>query len=132
MWRHPVDVHATPPSGAGMGDVTVATGTPLEIWTSGFSGLPDKVACLTCHRAHGATAVMEDWAADWPRDPGVGGRSNTSALLRMDNRGTCYNCHGAGLYNSWNDPRVSCGECHPDTDRNHNGDGGVDCGFCHR
>lgn len=131
MWRHPVDVHASLPTAAEMGDGTVDTGTPLEIWTSGFNGLPDKVACLTCHRAHSSTAVMEDWAADWPRDPGVGGRSNTSALLRMDNRGTCHNCHGAGLYNTWNDPRINCAECHPDTDSSHNGDGDVDCDFCH-
>ncbi|MEW6182846.1 MAG: cytochrome c3 family protein [Bacillota bacterium] len=130
MWRHPMDVHATPPSSAGMGDVTVDTGTPLEIWTSGFNGLPDKVSCLTCHRAHSTTAQMEDWATDWPRDDG--GRGDTSALLRMNNRGTCHNCHGAGQYNSWKDPRITCSACHPDTDSSHNGDGGVDCSFCHR
>jgi predicted CXXCH cytochrome family protein len=133
MWRHPVDVHAQPPTGGGLGDVTVATGTPLELWTSGFSGLPDKVACLTCHRAHGATAQINGWATSWPRDTGIGGTSDTSALIRMDSRGICYNCHGAGLYNSWSDPRVACGDCHPDVNslKGHDGDGGVACDFCH-
>jgi predicted CXXCH cytochrome family protein len=133
MWRHPVDVHAQPPSGAGLGDVSVDTGTPLELWTSGWAGLPDKVACLTCHRAHGATAVMDGWAGNWPRDSDMGGTGDTSALLRMDSRGICYNCHGAGLYNSWGDPRVDCGDCHPDVNglKGHDGDGGAACEFCH-
>jgi len=134
MWRHPMDVHAVLPGGA---DGTVATGTPLEVWTTGHGGgLSDKVACLTCHRAHSTTAVVAGWAASWPRDaadPATGkAQGDTSALLRMDNRGTCHNCHGAGKYNSWSDPRVRCADCHPDTDRNHNGSGGVYCTFCHR
>jgi hypothetical protein len=49
---------------------------------------------------------------------------NTSALLRMNNRGICYNCHGAGRYNCWTDTRFdgvafdpvdgvpACGVCH--------------------
>jgi predicted CXXCH cytochrome family protein len=122
MWRHPMDVHAVLPDGS---DGTVATGTPLEIWTTGFGGLTDKVACLTCHRAHGSPVQKAGWASNWPRDGG--GTSDTSALLRMDNRGTCYNCHRAGEYNCWTDPRFNCGDCHPG---GHSGGG--DCVLCHR
>jgi predicted CXXCH cytochrome family protein len=135
MWRHPMDVHVTPPGGA---DTSLATGTPLEIWNRGASHpqyLTPKVACLTCHRAHGSTVSATGWASSWPRDSGIGGTSNTSALLRMDNRGACYNCHGAGEYNSWNDPRLNCGACHPDVNglKGHSMNiGDVSCYFCHK
>jgi predicted CXXCH cytochrome family protein len=102
MWRHPMDAHVLPPPDF---DGSLATGTPLE-----QPGSIGHVTCLSCHRAHGATVQMEGWAADWPRDDGSAG--NTTALLRMDNRGICYNCHGAGRYNCWNDTRLDCAGCH--------------------
>lgn len=67
-------------------------GTPTETYASNAI-----IACLTCHRAHASTASVEGWAASWPRSEG--GTGSTSALLRMDNRGVCYNCHGAAQYN---------------------------------
>jgi predicted CXXCH cytochrome family protein len=127
MWRHPMNMHLKPPTGA---DMTVASGTPYETYTSWWM-VPDpisgrshmfrtwRVACLTCHKAHGTAARMNGWATNWPRDEGVGGTSGTSALLRMDSRGVCYNCHADGRYNSWQDTRMqaatgrSCGFCHP-------------------
>lgn len=125
MWRHPMQVHAVLPTGS---DGSVATGTPLETGTSGVGGTPDYVACLTCHRAHATTATMAGWALNWLRDGG--GTGTTSALLRMDSRGVCYNCHGAGEYNCWNDTRVNCSSCHP---AGHGGfDGSAACTFCHR
>ncbi|MEW6182622.1 MAG: Ig-like domain-containing protein [Bacillota bacterium] len=103
LWRHPMDVpHVFLPDGA---DGGISTGTPLE-----DQGAPDTLACLSCHRAHSTAAVMEGWATSWPRSEG--GTGETSALLRMNNRGFCYNCHGAGQYNSWNDPRLDCSDCH--------------------
>ncbi|MEW6182480.1 MAG: cytochrome c3 family protein [Bacillota bacterium] len=102
MWRHPMDAHVLPPPDF---DGSLATGTPLET-----PGTSQHVACLSCHRAHGATASMTGWATAWPRDNGAVG--DTSALLRMDSRGICYNCHGAGQYNCWNDTRMDCAGCH--------------------
>ncbi|HIE12402.1 MAG TPA: hypothetical protein EYP63_03100 [Desulfotomaculum sp.] len=70
--------------------------TPLE--TSKTTDPEDDVlACLTCHRAHSTTVEAAGWASEWPRSEG--GTSTTSALLRMDNRGVCFNCHDAGKYN---------------------------------
>jgi len=81
--------HRTPPN-------VTFNGTPLEI---GASGTLERVACLTCHRAHSTTATAQGWASSWPRDTYPGGTIGTSALLRMDSRGVCYNCHGAAQYN---------------------------------
>ena len=53
------------------------------------------VRCLTCHVAHGSAATMDLYsgAVEWPDDtPGDG--SSNSRLLRVDNRGVCYLCHG--------------------------------------
>jgi predicted CXXCH cytochrome family protein len=66
--------------------------TPLEEGTT-----TGKIACLTCHRAHSSAVSAVGWASSWPRSEG--GTSTTSALLRMDNRGVCYNCHGAATQN---------------------------------
>lgn len=55
------------------------------------SGTNDRVVCMTCHLAHGSSAIMSGNA-------GVGalpGGTNAadSALLRLDNRGICQACH---------------------------------------
>lgn len=60
----------------------------------------DWMSCLTCHVAHGSSAVMTGFAnvAD-SRDPqpnsGTGGvpPSGGNSLLRLDNRGVCQSCH---------------------------------------
>lgn len=133
MWRHPMDAHPLLPPGS---DGSVETGTPLE-----KPGGVKHIACLTCHRAHATTAQATGYALSWPRDPVAPGSGTTSALLRMDNRGTCYNCHGAGYYNSWNDNRLvaasgggqipmDCSKCHPSS--NHFSGGGYDCSVCHQ
>lgn len=60
----------------------------------------DWIECLTCHRAHGTTAVMNGYAnvADSHNpavDTGLGGvpPDTGSGLLRLDNRGVCEECH---------------------------------------
>jgi len=60
----------------------------------------DWIECLTCHNAHGSTAVMSGYAnvadsMDPVPDSGSGGvdPSPNSALLKMDNRGVCESCH---------------------------------------
>ena len=42
--------------------------------------------CLTCHRSHGTSASMRGWASNVVP-------TNDSALLRLDNRAVCYQCH---------------------------------------
>ncbi|MEW6182842.1 MAG: cytochrome c3 family protein [Bacillota bacterium] len=94
MYRHAFDITLTEGTYIRAGTYRAPTtitmaGTPLE------DG--NRVACLTCHRAHGTTATAQGWASAWPRSEG--GSSTTSALLRMNNRGVCYNCHDAARYN---------------------------------
>ncbi|WP_334109487.1 cytochrome c3 family protein [Thermodesulfitimonas autotrophica] len=114
MKRHPVYGHAVLPTGA---NGTLDTGTPLETDTYPIGPvISHYVGCLTCHRAHSTTTTVAGWASNWPRD--AGGTSSTSALLRMNNRGICYNCHGAAKYNCINDTRIiygtngTCTSCH--------------------
>ncbi|MEW6447824.1 MAG: cytochrome c3 family protein [Bacillota bacterium] len=113
MTKHPTFGHAVLPDGA---NGSILYGTPLEYDDDTVAGLVYRVGCLTCHRAHATTAKAIGWASEWPRDGG--GTSTTSALLRMDNRGVCYNCHGAAKYNCINDTRevsgsAKCSTCHP-------------------
>ncbi|RPF49539.1 putative CXXCH cytochrome family protein [Thermodesulfitimonas autotrophica] len=130
MWRHPVNVHVIPPPATSTAtfDGSIATGTPLEIKPTGsnISGLQyvRNLGCLTCHRAHSTTATMAGWASSWPRSEG--GTSSSSALLRMDNRGVCFNCHRSGEYNCWQDTRIDCSKCHPGAHVVT-----VDCTLCH-
>jgi predicted CXXCH cytochrome family protein len=60
----------------------------------------DTLNCLTCHKAHGTTALMDRMAVI----PASGRATDLpvltgSMLLRMDNRGVCVNCH-RNLWNS--------------------------------
>jgi hypothetical protein len=91
MYRHAFEVPLASPNVRNPNPPTNVTfsGTPLETGS--------KIACLSCHRAHSSTVAVAGWASSWPRSEG--GTSTTSALLRMDNRGVCYNCHGAAQYN---------------------------------
>jgi predicted CXXCH cytochrome family protein len=129
MWRHPMNVHVMPPPDF---DGSIATGTPPEIKPTGSQVIPRvrNLGCLTCHRAHSSPAAKAGWAASWPRDatdPATSqASSTTSALLRMDNRGVCWNCHREGKYNCWQDTRIDCSKCHPGTHVI-----GVDCTLCH-
>ena len=136
MWRHPINAHVTPWVSM---DTSIATGTPLA-YETGYSYWPAaEVTCLTCHRAHSTTVAKAGWATTWPRDatdPATGkSLGDTTALLRMDNRGICYNCHGAGQYNCRNDTRLSpyCSTCHPWTgDGAHPTQGLPGCtAYCH-
>jgi len=124
-WRHPMDVHAVLPPGA---DGSIKSGTPLG---QNSSITTARVGCLTCHRAHSTAATMGGEAANWIRSEG--GTGSSSALLRMNNRGVCYNCHRSAQYNSWSDSRTSCANCHPDADglSGHNSPGTTACSYCH-
>lgn len=109
FYRHPTVAHIiTAPK-----DPSITTGTPVENWNL-VNKVMRRVTCISCHRAHSTAATMSGWALTWPREDGTTG--TTSALLRMDNRGICWNCHDAALYNDWNDKIIgtsSCSVCHP-------------------
>jgi cytochrome c553 len=49
--------------------------------------------CLTCHFAHGTSAVMSNWAAGVNNPNSVGFVDGSSANLFYDNRGVCITCH---------------------------------------
>ena len=82
---------------------------PASYYTGALSGAPanaksDWVECLTCHRAHGTSAIMEGYADEKTKAAHDNGddiadfvsRSGTddpSALLRSNNRGVCEACH---------------------------------------
>ncbi|NOZ71507.1 MAG: hypothetical protein GXP38_06285 [Chloroflexi bacterium] len=53
------------------------------------------VSCLTCHVAHGTSAVMANYAGSvsWPDGSTAPSGNERSSLLRVDNRGTCQLCH---------------------------------------
>ncbi len=55
----------------------------------------DPLSCLTCHVAHGSSAHMGGFAAQvaWPNGSSSPSGDARSALLRVDNRGTCQLCH---------------------------------------
>jgi predicted CXXCH cytochrome family protein len=51
--------------------------------------------CLQCHVAHGSNASMAGQFSSAEPMPGGGApRGNESTLLMIDNRGTCFACHG--------------------------------------
>ena len=94
MYRHAMGVSAVLPTGA---NGNIVTGTPLEA---------NKVACLTCHRAHGTKAKMVGSYSNGSlgglyRDNGTGFEKGVvgSALLRLNDRGVCFNCHNGATDN---------------------------------
>lgn len=116
--RHPVNIPiSSVRTTFGWGaDAVTSTVLPLEkrigapasergTWTTS-----DYLGCLTCHTAHGSSAVMTGWAvASLNTSPSAtvtwypervqttvnsGVNPNfSSALLRADNRGVCERCH---------------------------------------
>ncbi|HET6351450.1 MAG TPA: cytochrome c3 family protein [Coriobacteriia bacterium] len=108
--RHPVNSELSNYQGPDADNMIIDSGLPLAHdlaegldtpTTPPASHPSDWVECLTCHRAHGTSAVMTGWAdeyADLPDDeiPSFISKSGTgepSALLRRDNRGVCEACH---------------------------------------
>lgn len=57
--------------------------------------MPPYPACVTCHVAHGTSVRMEMYSDDtpWPDGTTTPGGDARSALLRLDNRGVCQDCH---------------------------------------
>ena len=78
---------AVNPETVGMGGFTL----PLA-----ETGVNDLVVCQTCHMPHGSSSAMTGFADGGPTGAGVVPGNTTatdSALLRLDNRGTCEVCH---------------------------------------
>lgn len=64
----------------------LTTGLPLEDPSGNGASADDQLFCLTCHRAHGTNVSMTGLAGNIAP-------TNDSALLRIDNRGVCEDCH---------------------------------------
>ncbi len=100
--RHPVNVPLTNYLGARS---LIITTNPLPLAHDDTADAAtqddtDWIDCLTCHVAHGSSAVMTGYAdvadsTDPQPDSGTGGIPPTgdNALLRLNNRGVCENCH---------------------------------------
>lgn len=98
LFRHATDVTAT----IYADNTTTGAGIPLEGSVTVDGASTGKVTCMTCHRSHGTTAVMTDRAVGYQRLSDAGAEAETvvsSALLRINNRGVCYACHGAATRN---------------------------------
>lgn len=94
-FRHAVNVSIA--DVATVNDRTI-DGTPLQTGRhSAESSDKNTLVCISCHRAHGTSAVATGHAGTWRRDTDSmeGTSGSGSALLRMSNRGVCWNCHGA-------------------------------------
>jgi predicted CXXCH cytochrome family protein len=64
------------------------------IFTYRHPSSSNAVNCLTCHVAHGSSAQMTGEADMLAVTPGLGVTTGTdSALLRLDDRGVCVQCH---------------------------------------
>lgn len=100
--RHPVNVPLSNYLGARS---LIVTTQPLPLAHDGNADVAlnsdtDWMDCLTCHVAHGSSATMTGYAdiadvTDPQPNSGTGGVPPTdgNALLRMNNRGVCENCH---------------------------------------
>jgi cytochrome c553 len=95
--RHPINVALNTYNGADAGSMIVNSGLPLahDLSEEGnpTNASSDWIECLTCHRAHGTSAIMTGYAAnpgayDLPPFP-----ADQYSLLRRDNRGVCEACH---------------------------------------
>ncbi len=104
--RHPVNVPMS--NYLGPRDLIANPGVPLAT-DGGIVGTDSWVDCLTCHVSHGSDVTMEGFARvddstnpepdtgpGGPGDPDrIGGVAPTwsNALLRIENRGVCQECH---------------------------------------
>lgn len=71
--------------------VSVSSGDGIYTFRHAANGSP---SCTQCHVAHGSNAVMTDtsYSSKVPY-PGSTTPSASSRLLKVDNRGTCQQCH---------------------------------------
>jgi predicted CXXCH cytochrome family protein len=82
-YRHPVDVSL---GGTKAGNLNSHIKLPVDQGTYSSSiQSGDEIQCLSCHQVHGTIATMTINAQ-------VGPAADT-ALLRLNNRGVCENCH---------------------------------------
>lgn len=65
---------------------TLTTTLPLEDPSGDGPSADDQLFCVSCHFAHGSNVSVSGLAANVAP-------TNDSALLRMDNRGVCEDCH---------------------------------------
>ena len=75
-YRHPMNIT--------LGALTSTL--PLEDPSGNGASADDQLFCLSCHFAHGTNVAATGFAANVAP-------TNDSALLRLDNRGVCEECH---------------------------------------
>ncbi|MCL5962064.1 MAG: hypothetical protein M1358_22580 [Chloroflexi bacterium] len=77
----------------GTNDTTNVTSCLSCHWGAWF--YPPAPGCITCHVAHGTGARMGTYSGTvpWPDGATAPNSNGRSALLRLDNRGVCQQCH---------------------------------------
>jgi len=94
-YRHPmgIAVNTTTAYVSGASFASLGKGTPV-------SSDGSKLMCFSCHRAHGTASGNTSAISNrWNKYDGTTGYG--SALLRLKNRDTCYNCHGGAQSNPY-------------------------------
>jgi len=92
--RHPMNVRMD--QYTGYTPLVLDSGLPLAHDASETANdSNDWIDCMTCHNAHGSTAVMTGFAVNSQQvgENVIGFAAPDSALLKMDNRGVCEACH---------------------------------------
>ena len=78
---------------AAAGSEGTSSGDPLLMYRHRSN--TSTVGCMSCHVAHGTSAVMgtNSGAVPWPGGGTTPNGNARSSLLRVDNRGVCQGCH---------------------------------------
>lgn len=100
-WAHRIDVSWNGDGGTaadiGFGaadNPETGAGLTLPLANDVGGAVPDDIlVCTTCHFAHGGAAQQGLWSEGATQPDVPGGAGNSSALLRIDNRGVCQVCH---------------------------------------
>ncbi len=79
-----------------------STNSGDAIYTFRHTGNSSGQNCISCHVAHGSSAVTTGFASevDWPGSSTALPQNTThesSSLLRIDNRGVCVQCHVSSM-----------------------------------
>ncbi|RJQ32124.1 MAG: hypothetical protein C4562_03595 [Actinobacteria bacterium] len=95
-FHHGVGVDMTDETGKLQNPLNNDTVLPLDkaTGTTPNSDPDNQIQCLTCHYAHGTSVDMTVMAQVEPTKSSPSSGPGFSALLRLDNRGVCQNCHG--------------------------------------
>lgn len=95
--RHSVDMTITGRTSITGISYNLVTDLPLEDVTGNGRTADDRLTCLSCHKAHGSSAMMYGGSILENRGPLP--TATDSMMLRTDGRAMCGDCHNIGEHN---------------------------------